>query len=256
MIFSKLRRREQTFERRLTGKPNVPNGIRVYAVGDVHGRDDLLEKLLVKIEHDIVSRASAANHIVMLGDLIDRGPDSRGVLDRLSSFSLPGCKLHILSGNHEEVLLRLMDGEQNVLPSWLKYGGIDTLESYGADVEQIKRADEISGLSLVQATIPASHQALLRSLRDTVRIGDYLFVHAGIRPSIKLHRQSPSDLRWIRNPFLNDNTDHGFIVVHGHTISDEVVERSNRIGIDTGAYVTGRLTALGIEGEERWFIEA
>ena len=197
MIFSKLRRREQTFERRLTGKPTVPNGIRVYAVGDVHGRDDLLEKLLVKIEHDTVSRALAANHIVVLGDLIDRGPDSRGVLDRLSIFSLPGCKLHILSGNHEEVLLRLMDGEQNVLPSWLKYGGIDTLESYGADVEQIKHADEISGLSLVQATIPVSHQAVLRSLRDTVRIGDYLFVRAGIRPSIKLNRQSPSDLRWI-----------------------------------------------------------
>lgn len=260
MILSKIwqsARQNKGKAGRLAGrKPRVPEGVRAYAVGDVHGRDDLLGDLLTQIEADIDRRPLARNHIIMLGDLIDRGPDSCGVLERLRRFNTAGCELHLVSGNHEEVLLRLLEGEYGILPSWLKFGGEETLESYGADVERIRRADESTGLRLMRAAIPATHQAFLRSLDDTVRLGDYLFVHAGIRPRIELSEQAQCDLRWIRQPFLDDDSDHGFVVIHGHTISSDVVERENRVGIDTGAYSSGRLTALGLEGEDRWFLQA
>jgi len=256
MIFSKFRQRESSPTRRQAGKPRVPDGVRAYAVGDVHGRDDLLANMLDKIRHDIASRPLARNHVVLLGDLIDRGPDSKGVIERLRRFQIEGCELHVITGNHEEVLLRLLKGNYEVLPSWLKFGGSETLESYGVDVQRVRNVDEATALRMIRSAIPESHQSFLRSLQDTVRIGDFLFVHAGIRPGVGLLEQMQSDLRWIREPFLSDGGDHGFLVVHGHTISDEVVERQNRIGIDTGAYATGRLTALALEGEERWFIEA
>ena len=256
MFLSKLRRRQSSLQHRAVAKPRVPDGVRAYAIGDVHGRDDLLEDLLSKIRLDIAHRPFAKNHIVMLGDLIDRGPDSSRVIERLRRFAEHGCELHIVAGNHEEVLLRLLEGEYGILSSWLKFGGSETLESYGVDPGEIVNTDEVQGLRLIRSAIPANHQAFLLSLDDTVRIGDYLFVHAGIRPRVDVVEQAQSDLRWIRGPFLNDNSDHGFLVIHGHTISEEVVERPNRIGIDTGAYATGRLTALALEGEERWFIES
>lgn len=256
MIFSKIRQSTKKAGRLAGRKPRVPDGVRAYAIGDVHGRDDLLGDLLTQIEADIAKRPLARNHIIMLGDLIDRGPDSCGVLERLRRFNVAGCELHVVSGNHEEVLLRLLEGEYGILPSWLKFGGEETLKSYGADVERIRCADEPTGLRLIRAAIPATHQAFLRSLDDTVRVGDYLFVHAGIRPLVALADQSQNDLRWIRQPFLSDDRDHGFMVIHGHTITDEVAEKSNRIGIDTGAYQTGKLTALGIEGTLRWYLEA
>lgn len=256
MFFSKLRRREGRSEKRPVATPRIPHGVRAYAIGDVHGRDDLLCDLLAKIRLDIAHRPFAKNHIVMLGDLIDRGPDSRGVIERLRRFAEHGCELHIVAGNHEEVLLRLLEGEYGILSSWLKFGGSETLESYGVNSGELSVADEVHGLRLIQSVIPANHQAFFRSLDDTIRIGDYLFVHAGIRPRVGLVEQVQSDLRWIRKPFLDDDSDHGFVVIHGHTISDEVVERPNRIGIDTGAYATGRLTALALEGETRWFLEA
>lgn len=234
--------------------PIVPAGVRVYAIGDVHGRLDLLDLLIEKIVTDIAERPAAANHMVVLGDLIDRGPNSCGVIDRLKSFVSPGVCLHVLMGNHEEVLLRLLDGESSVLENWLRFGGIETLQSYGLNVEQIRSKSEEEKLEIIRDVIPVSHQSFLLSLQDTVRIGDYLFVHAGIRPSIALAFQTQTDLRWIRDPFLSDVGDHGFVVVHGHTISEDVIERPNRIGIDTGAYSTGRLTALAIEGRRRWYL--
>ena len=256
MIFSKIRQSAGKAKRLAGRTPRVPDGVRAYAIGDVHGRDDLLADLLNQIEADIAKRPLARNHIIMLGDLIDRGPDSCGVIERLRRFKIAGCELHVVSGNHEEVLLRLLEGEYGILPSWLKFGGEETLQSYGADVERIRRADEPTGLRLIRAAIPATHQAFLRSLDDTVRVGDYVFVHAGIRPRVELLEQAQSDLRWIRQPFLDDDSDHGFVVIHGHTISSDVVERENRVGIDTGAYASGRLTALGLEGEDRWFLQA
>lgn len=256
MFFSKFRRRESQAAHDLSATPRVPNGVRAFAVGDVHGRLDLLDELLDMIRAEIVARPKARNHLVMLGDLIDRGPQSRGVIDRLRGFADRDVELHILSGNHEEVLLRLLEGESELIPSWLKFGGAETLQSYGIDPQAVRAVSDEAGMVLIRAAIPPEHQAFLRSLSDTIRIGDYLFVHAGIRPRVGLAEQRQSDLRWIREPFLGDDTDHGFIVVHGHTITEDAVERSNRIGIDTGAYATGRLTALGLEGDKRWLIEA
>ena len=256
MFFSKFRQHEGQVGHGLSATPRVPDGVRAYAVGDVHGRLDLLDELLAKIRAEIVARPKARNHIVMLGDLIDRGPQSRGVIDRLRDFADRDIELHILSGNHEEVLLRLLEGESELIPSWLKFGGAETLQSYGIELQAVRAVNDQEAMRLIRAAIPPEHQAFLRSLSDTIRIGDYVFVHAGIRPRVDLAEQRQSDLRWIREPFLGDDTDHGFIVVHGHTITDEVVERPNRIGIDTGAYATGRLTALGLESDQRWLIEA
>lgn len=234
----------------------VPAGKRVYAIGDIHGRLDLLDRMLATIEQDAAARGKADNHIVVLGDLIDRGPDSCGVIERLRTFRASWATLVVLMGNHEEVLLRLLARERGILDSWLKFGGAETLRSYGGDPAEIEAFSESKAIELVRRVIPTEHQLFLDELADTVRVGDYLFVHAGIRPSIHLSMQLQTDLRWIRQPFLDDRSDHGFVVVHGHTISDEVVERSNRIGLDTGAYATGRLSAVGMENDARWFLEA
>jgi serine/threonine protein phosphatase 1 len=256
MFISKFRRREIKKERQSISRPRVPDGVRAYAIGDVHGRDDLLEDVLGSIRKEVAGLPKARNHIVMLGDLIDRGPDSRGVIERLRRFSDPDVELHIIMGNHEEVLMRVLEGQGELITSWLRFGGEEALKSYGIHAKDVRRVDADEGARLIKAAIPAEHQAFLRSFVETVRIGDYLFVHAGVRPRVELTSQSQADLRWIREPFLSDDSDHGFIVVHGHTVTDEVLERPNRIGIDTGAYVTGRLTCLGLEADRRWFLEA
>ena len=159
-----------------------------------------------------------------------------------------------LIGNHEEVLLRLLGGEPGLLQSWLRFGGAEFLESYGVQPKQVRRLPESDALKVLKAAIPEEHVQFLSSFIDTFRFGDYLFVHAGIRPGIELSGQSQRDLRWIRAPFLDDPSDHGFLVVHGHTITDQVEERANRIGIDTGAYATGVLTAIAVEGSQRWYL--
>jgi serine/threonine protein phosphatase 1 len=223
-------------------------------VGDVHGRLDLLDLLLVRIEEDLTSRPSANVFIVFLGDLIDRGPDSAGVVERLRTYRPAGLKLIFLSGNHEEVLLRMMAGEKGILPSWLKFGGAECASSYGIDPAELRKLNEQAALAMVRAKIPQAHRDFLSSFADTFRFGDYLFVHAGIRPGVALENQEHSDLRWIRAPFLTDDKEHEFVVVHGHTIVPEVEERRNRIGIDTGAYRSGVLTALVIEEKRRWLI--
>lgn len=237
------------------GPPRTPRGCRAYAVGDVHGRLDLLEQLLADIERDLERRPPRKALLVFLGDLIDRGPDSRGVVERLRMFRHERLRPYFLAGNHEEVLLRLLKGERGILSSWLEYGGAECLASYGFDPSRLDMSNERSALSMIKNIIPPSHAAFIAGFADTLSFGDYLFVHAGIRPGIDLSLQSQSDLRWIRSPFLEDRSDHGMIVVHGHTISDEVEEVPNRIGIDTGAYRTGRLTALALEGKERWLLD-
>jgi serine/threonine protein phosphatase 1 len=157
-------------------------------------------------------------------------------------------------GNHEEAMLQVLDDDTESMAGWLRFGGVQTVESYG-----ISRADVYRlGLELpaqLRQVVPQSHVAFLRSLEDQVRIGDYLFVHAGIRPGTPLHEQEQFDLRWIRHEFLADeDTDHGVMVVHGHTISAEPQMRANRIGIDTGCYSSGKLTALALEGSDRRFL--
>lgn len=231
----------------------VPDGVRVYAVGDVHGRVDLLDELIAMISADNSRRQVAEVHLVMLGDLIDRGPDSAAVIERMTERPGGIDRLHLLRGNHEDSFLTIIDGDRTELGGWLRYGGAETLTSYGIS----QRAASIPGPffdSEIAARVPASHLALMRAMHDSIQIGDYLFVHAGIRPGVPLMRQDARDLYWIRDEFLHSEIDHGITVVHGHSMRQNVEELWNRIGVDTGAYATGRLTALALEGGERWFL--
>ena len=225
-------------------------------VGDVHGRLDLLEELLAKIHSELQRRPADKSLLVFVGDLIDRGPSSAQVIERLRTYRRDGIRPVFLLGNHEEVLLRILAGDAQLITKWRWFGGTECLESYGVDSSQISHLSDEEALAIVRRAIPQEHVEFLESFADSCRFGNYLFVHAGIRPGIELEQQSQSDLRWIREPFLLDDRDHGFVVVHGHTISTEVDARPNRIGIDTGAYRTGVLTALAIEGSERWLVEA
>ena len=235
--------------------PRTPRGYRAYAIGDVHGRLDLLELLLEVIERDIEDRPPRKTLLIFLGDLIDRGPDSKGVIERLRTFHHPRMKPYFLAGNHEEVLLRILAGERGVLSSWLQFGGAECLKSYGVDPSSLDLTSERGSMAAVKRAIPKEHASFIASFCDTLSFGDYLFVHAGIRPGVDLSLQTQADLRWIRSPFLEDASDHGQVIVHGHSISSAVDERPNRIGIDTGAYRTGLLTALAIQGEKRWFLD-
>jgi serine/threonine protein phosphatase 1 len=238
-----------------TSTASGPKGQRAYVVGDIHGRLDLLDELLEKIHADIAGREARDTLLVFVGDLIDRGPSSREVVERLRTYRHDGVRTIFLLGNHEEVLLRILDGEGRLIPSWLRFGGAQCLESYGVDPLLLTGMNDERIIEQVRAAVPAEHVEFLQSFVDTCRFGDYLFVHAGIRPGVALDEQRQTDLRWIRDPFLLDDTDHGFVVVHGHTISSEVEERPNRIGIDTGAFATGVLTAVAIDGSEHWYLD-
>ncbi len=229
-------------------------GRRAYVVGDVHGRLDLLDELLALIEADLAARPVGKAHLIFVGDLIDRGPASAQVVERLRSYRQPGLETLFLLGNHEEVLLRILDGETGLIAKWRRFGGKECMASYGADPAAFGRTDDMQALALVRELVPAAHVEFLRGFADTCRFGDYLIVHAGIRPGVEFERQSQTDLRWIREPFLGHRGDHGFVVVHGHTIVPKVEERTNRIAIDTGAYRSGRLTALVIDGPERRYL--
>lgn len=243
-----------TFQR-LSRGPSGPPGSRAYVVGDIHGRLDLLEELLAKIQRDLARRPARRTHLVFVGDLIDRGPSSAQVIERLRTYRHHGVRPMFLLGNHEEVLLRILKGEAELITKWRSFGGAECLASYGVDPGGIASQSDEEALATVRSAIPAKHVEFLNSFADSCRFGDYLFVHAGIRPGIELGQQRQTDLRWIREPFLFDQTDHGFVVVHGHTICSEVEEFPNRIGIDTGAYRTGVLTALAIDGSDRWLID-
>lgn len=234
--------------------PAGPPGKRLYAVGDIHGRLDLLDDLLGRIEDDIVARPGPGAAVVFLGDLIDRGPQSAGVIERLCTLGAFPAKTVCLLGNHEEALLRVLAAEPGLAYDWLGYGGDACATSYGVDPVALTAMDEARIAATLAAAIPARHIAYLKACGDTVTFGDYLLVHAGIRPGVAIEDQEPKDLRWIRQPFLSDAHDHGCMVIHGHTISEGVDQRSNRIGIDTGAYRTGILTAAVVEGTDLHFI--
>jgi len=240
---------------RQQGAPSGPDGHRAYVVGDIHGRLDLLEDLLAKIHAELQHRPAAKTLLVFVGDLIDRGPASAHVIERLRTYKRPGIRTVFLLGNHEEVLLRILAGDAALITKWRWFGGSECLQSYGVEPGRFAHLTDEQALELVRVAIPKEHVKFLEGFVDSCRFGDYLFVHAGIRPGVELEQQSQNDLRWIREPFLLDQRDHGFVVVHGHTISDEVEVFSNRIGIDTGAYRSGILTALAIEGADQWLID-
>jgi len=235
-------------------QPEGAPDYRAYVIGDVHGRLDLLKNLLAQIHGELDREPPAKCMLVFLGDLIDRGPNSAQVIERLRTYSRPGVEPVFLLGNHEEVLLRILEGDSDLITKWRWFGGAECLMSYGVNPDEVGRATEDEALAIVRGAVPRQHVEFLESFSDTCRFGDYLFVHAGIRPGVDLELQTEADLRWIREPFLSHKKDHGFVVVHGHTISSSVELRPNRIGIDTGAYRTDVLTALGIEGSDRWIL--
>ena len=245
----------ESSSRRGGGTPAGAPGYRAYVVGDIHGRLDLLEDLLAKIHAELQHHPAAKTLLVFVGDLIDRGPSSAQVLERLRTYRRRGIRTEFLLGNHEEVLLRILGGDAELITKWRWFGGSECLQSYGVEPEQLARVSDEEALAIVRQAIPDEHVRFLEGFADSCRFGDYLFVHAGIRPGVALEEQSQADLRWIRQPFLSDDTDHGLMVVHGHTIAKEVEQRSYRIGIDTGAYRTGVLTALAIEGADRWLLD-
>ncbi|MCW0235380.1 MAG: serine/threonine protein phosphatase [Ferrovibrio sp.] len=241
----------------LIGEASLPPGLRVYAIGDIHGRADLLDQLHAKIEADLAT-APAQCAIVYLGDYIDRGAESHGVIERLTRPRFPSTdatrvEVVTLLGNHEAMLLEFLDAPYGA-SLWLANGGDATLRSY-----KVKIPGSFDELLLTQrallGVLPRHHKQFLLGLPLQVQFGDYLFVHAGIKPGLPLDRQSREQMIWIRDVFLDSEVDHGMIVVHGHTIVHEVEWRPNRIGVDTGAYTTGRLTALVLEGAGRRLLQ-
>jgi serine/threonine protein phosphatase 1 len=227
----------------------VPEGIRVYAIGDVHGRLDLLGDIHRRIVEDS-RQGELVNRVIYLGDYVDRGPSSREVVETLIEGGPAAIAGIHLEGNHEAMLLRFLE-DSSVGPEWLAYGGLATLLSYGVST---KSMDMPSIQRELNERLPVTHKRFLQHLPRRFVIGDYFFVHAGVRPGISLERQKPSDLLWIREEFLESEQFHGKIIVHGHSYKTEPEVRWNRIGIDTGAYATGRLTCLVLEGTHRRFL--
>lgn len=234
-------------------RPAVPEGERFYVVGDIHGRLDLFDELVGAIERDDQAAEPADTTIVLLGDLVDRGPDSAGVIARAREWQATR-RVRILAGNHEEMFLASFH-DLRVLRNFLRHGGRETVLSYGISRERYNEAELNELQELMKAAVPESDRAFLRSFEEFFVAGDYLFVHAGIDPSLPLEEQNRHDLLWIRDRFLRHEEPHSHVVVHGHTISDEVEVRPNRIGIDTGAFASGRLTALVLEQHRRRLIE-
>jgi serine/threonine protein phosphatase 1 len=232
----------------------IPPGQRVYAVGDIHGRLDLFEALVAAVDADDAAAAPAQTTVVLLGDLVDRGADSAGVIALARAWQ-QRRRLRILAGNHEEMFLRSFKSLE-MFRHFLRHGGRETVISYGIDRTAFAVAELEEAQHMMRAAVPAEDIAFLEGFEDMIAIGDYLFVHAGIDPRVPIEEQKVHDLRWIREPFLSHAEDHGQVVVHGHTITDEPEDCGNRIGIDTGAFMTGRLTALVLEGTQRRYLEA
>ena len=222
----------------------VPADCCVYAVGDLHGRLDLLCEIEERILEDAAAREAARKVVVYLGDYVDRGPDSSGVLDHLTAAPLKNFESVYLMGNHEAMMLEFLRAGDVAALTWFMNGADETLASYGVDTAALRDA------------LPPDHLAFYRGLRLSHEEGDYLFVHAGIRPGRTIEEQDPEDLIWIREPFLNNRDPLGCVVVHGHSPAPVPVERSNRIGLDTGAVYGGVLTAVALEGSARRFLEA
>lgn len=244
-IFSWAKRGEEPATR-----SSVPPGHFVVAIGDVHGRLDLLEMLWQQVE--AASRLSSARHrtLIFLGDYVDRGLHSAHVIDRFLE-GFPGFETIFLKGNHDETLLQFLV-DPTIGDVWRNFGGLETLRSYGVVHTTEKSWAETR--SQFAAAIPKAHVDFFKNLKLHVSVGDYLFVHAGLKPRVPLEAQREFDLLWIRDEFLNSEANFGRVVVHGHTPTETPDIRPNRIGIDTGAYMTGKLTALILEDKSRQFL--
>ena len=231
----------------------VPDGTRVYCVGDIHGRDDLLREMAERVGADM--EASSFDHAVtvFLGDYVDRGLGSKRVVEQLAGGEWP-TSIIALAGNHEDLLMAFLENEA-VLAAWRSLGGLETLHSYGVDVGLAMAGRDFGAVQAAfAARFPERHRHFLERLEISTYIGDYFFCHAGVRPGVPLDRQNRDDLLNIRDPFLSSEAEHGKLVVHGHTPSVAPEIRPNRIGIDTAAYATGRLTCLVLEKDQRRFL--
>lgn len=234
---------------RKPAQPGLLPGERIVAIGDIHGRLDLLHDLLERIIATLAVRPALRTRCVILGDFIDRGAHSRELIEMFRS--LKSRDLVVLKGNHEAALVDAMLGDHHAAEVWARFGGIETLASFGVDVTAIDVEDSSELIACIRAAIPEGVGKWLARLPLTFRAGGYVFVHAGIRPGVPINRQAASDLLWIREAFTESDADHGAVIVHGHSIREAGVEiTANRICVDTGAYRTGRLSAVVLEGDQ------
>lgn len=232
---------------------SIPARHRLYVIGDVHGRSDLLETLAQKIESDAAAAHGLETGCIFLGDYIDRGPHSKEVLARLAARDWPLPFLP-LRGNHEEMLLRFLT-DANYLGAWQRYGGLETLYSYGIDVHKVMQEEDYEAAQeALLAVLPQKVIDFVGAMPSSYLLGDYFFCHAGIRPGIALAEQADEDLLWIRDEFVESTVEFEKIIVHGHTPTEQPEVRLNRINIDTGAYITGTLTCLVLENDQQRFL--
>ena len=235
--------------------PPLPAPDRLYVIGDIHGRADLLDRMIGAIAEDLAARPAAESLVVTVGDYVDRGPDSRGVIERLSRNPFP-TRFVPLKGNHEALLEGFLLDPQ-VAEHWRRYGGLETLQSYGVPTGGVMRGrDYLAAARALAQAIPAEHFEFLASLETSLTLAKHFICHAGVRPGAPLERQREEDLLWIREPFIGSRADFGKIVVHGHTPVERPEVLPNRINVDTGAFMSGRLTCAVLEGDGVRFVVA
>lgn len=250
---------ERLFGRARTPAPQaarVPDGSRIYAIGDIHGRIDLLRNLHRQIADDAAGFAGTRKVLIYLGDYVDRGLQSRETVDYLLDEPLAGFERVFLMGNHERALLDFLV-DYRVATDWLAYGGDGTLYSYGVGLEgpRTQPATLMRLQENFRNALPPRHLEFFAGLALMHEEGDYLFVHAGVKPGVPLERQQESDVLWIRDEFLESSENFGKVIVHGHTITRVPEVKKNRIGIDTGAFASGKLTCLALEGTSGRFLD-
>ena len=232
----------------------VPDGERWYVIGDIHGCRDLLEKLKDAIEQDDAAAAAADTTVVFLGDLVDRGPDSAGVIKLARKWGKKR-KVRYLAGNHEEMFLQGFDNDE-ILRHLLKHGGRETVLSYGLKRKEYNKLKVAEVQKVMRKIVPQEDRDFLASFEEIILVGDYALVHAGVNPAFPVDAQQRKDMLWIRERFLRHEEPLTHVIIHGHTIFENVEDREHRIGIDTGAFRTGRLTAMVLEGDRRRIIQA
>ena len=254
-MFSKLfKRRPLEPERR---KATAPEGAVAWAVGDIHGRLDLLSPLVEVMIADLAASSASRKLLIFLGDYIDRGPDSKGVIDLLASLRSRGMfELHFLRGNHEDRMEAFLN-DPDMGPGWCDYGGREALASYGVSppFDKTDAAGWAAACEALNSAVDERQRAFLAAQEYSFSLGDYFFAHAGAEPGVPLDQQDPQQLMWVRHAFLNHPDPFERVVVHGHTPTETVHADDRRIGLDTGAYATGVLTALRLEGETRELLQ-